>query len=98
MWDDCSLVFTTSRGQVRIAPTVPPHLEEEREHSGEEKRDFLKWQHISLSCSRKAADKLAVWMEGADSITEIHCGWNPEDLRLVETRGGLLSRVGQCGD
>lgn len=27
MEEDCSLVFTTSRGQVNIAPTVPPHLE-----------------------------------------------------------------------
>lgn len=26
MAEDCSLVFTTSRGQVRMAPTVPPHL------------------------------------------------------------------------
>lgn len=28
--EDCSLVFTTSRGQVKIAPTVPPHLEGSR--------------------------------------------------------------------
>lgn len=28
MEEDCSLVFTTSRGQVKIAPTVPPHLEQ----------------------------------------------------------------------
>lgn len=25
-WDDCRRVFTTSRGQVRMAPAVPPHL------------------------------------------------------------------------
>ena len=30
MEEDCSLVFTTSRGQVKIAPTVPPHLEGSR--------------------------------------------------------------------
>uniref|UniRef100_A0A3Q2FZQ3 Uncharacterized protein n=1 Tax=Cyprinodon variegatus TaxID=28743 RepID=A0A3Q2FZQ3_CYPVA len=28
MEEDCSLVLTTSRGQVKMAPTVPPHLGE----------------------------------------------------------------------
>jgi hypothetical protein len=32
-WEDWSRVFTTSRGQVKMAPTVPPHL------GGEEGRE-----------------------------------------------------------
>lgn len=28
--EDCNRVFTTSSGHVRIAPTVPPHLQRER--------------------------------------------------------------------
>lgn len=33
MEEDCSLVFTTSRGQVKMAPTVPPHLEKKQQVS-----------------------------------------------------------------
>lgn len=59
MEEDCNLVFTTSRGHVKIAPTVPPHLKEGEEDifkgwpKGEECRKLTQKERVHERSARK---------------------------------------------